>query len=578
MTKKNKNKSQVSQKQHTQESIFHLEFLNAEQKNSYEVFTKNDIVFFIGEAGSGKTFLSTAFALSSLLSKQAKKIVISRPIVEAGEKLGFLPGTFDEKVLPYMLPIYDTLDDLVGKEGLQRELVNKCLEVAPIAYLRGRAETLDSPIVTPNGIIPMGSIKVGDQVIGSNGEPINVIGVYPQGKKPIYKVNFSDKTFVKCSEDHLWSTMTLNEKRHNKGFTIKTTKEISQNIKNKYNQKVHRMPNLTGYVQFKEKDVSINPYLLGVLLGDGHIRDSAVRICTADEDILKECSMCLPENMKINHMKNYDYSIVQNNNIKKNNLCLELKKYGLNGKKSNNKFVPEDYKINSKEIRLEILRGLMDTDGSIFLEKRSNKIRMQYYTTSWQLAQDVMFLVRSLGGNAYYRKREFDESDNHEYKGNIIKHIHASYIVDVRISENPFKLKRKAKKFNCGSQPNYVKLISSIDYIGDEECQCIEVDSKDRLYVTNGFNITHNTFKNSIAILDEAQNATKTQLKLFLTRIGMNSKLLITGDPKQSDLGPTSGLMEVVEKLRGTQGIGIIEFSSDAIVRHPIINSIIKKI
>lgn len=139
MTKKNKNKNQSSPKQNAKESIFHLEFLNVEQKNSYEVFLKNDIIFFIGEAGCGKTFLSTAFALSHFLTKKCKKIVITRPVVEAGEKLGYLPGTADEKLHPYMMPIYDTLDDLVGKEGLQRESINKSLEIAPIAYLRGRS-------------------------------------------------------------------------------------------------------------------------------------------------------------------------------------------------------------------------------------------------------------------------------------------------------------------------------------------------------------------------------------------------------------------------------------------------------
>lgn len=138
MTNKNKNKNKSQQKNFKQESTFHLEFLNSEQKDSFEIFQKNDIVFLLGEAGCGKTFLSTAFAVTSLLTKKIKKIVITRPVVEAGEKIGYLPGTADEKLYPYMMPIYDTLDDLAGKDGLQREYLNKCLEVAPIAYLRGR--------------------------------------------------------------------------------------------------------------------------------------------------------------------------------------------------------------------------------------------------------------------------------------------------------------------------------------------------------------------------------------------------------------------------------------------------------
>lgn len=117
---------------------FHLEFLNAYQKSIWSTIEKNDIVFLVGSAGTGKSFLATSFAVCSLLQKQCTKIVISRPIVEAGEKLGYLPGSFEEKVHPYMLPIYDAFDDLVGKDGPQRMIIDKCLEVAPIAYLRGR--------------------------------------------------------------------------------------------------------------------------------------------------------------------------------------------------------------------------------------------------------------------------------------------------------------------------------------------------------------------------------------------------------------------------------------------------------
>jgi phosphate starvation-inducible PhoH-like protein len=92
----------------------------------------------LGSAGSGKTFISTAYSVYSFLRKETQKITITRPIVEAGERLGFLPGSFEDKVHPYMLPIYDTLDELVGTEGPQRMALNKSLEVAPLAYLRGR--------------------------------------------------------------------------------------------------------------------------------------------------------------------------------------------------------------------------------------------------------------------------------------------------------------------------------------------------------------------------------------------------------------------------------------------------------
>jgi phosphate starvation-inducible PhoH-like protein len=555
---------------------FKIEFLNAEQKTAWKTFEDNDIIFCLGAAGCGKTFLSTAYACQAILTKSKKKITLTRPIVESQESMGYLPGSMEEKLNPYLMPMYDSLDDLVGKAGPQRDIINHSIEISPIAFQRGRAETLDSPVLTPNGFVPMGQIQIGDKVVGSNGKSINVTGVFPQGKKKIYKVSFTDKTFVKCSGDHLWSTMTLSEKRHNKGFSVKTTEEILKSVKNKYKQKNHKVPILSGPVEFKEKEVLVDPYLLGVLLGDGSIRDSMVRISTSDEEILTECMKRIPANMSMKYCGKYDYRIVGDG--KKQKLCALLEEYNLLNTKSNNKFVPEDYKINSVENRLEILRGLMDTDGSIFLEKRSNRVRMQYYTVSWQLAQDVMFLVRSLGGTAYYRKREFDESDSHDYKGHSIRHVHASYVVDVKIGMNPFKLSRKSKKYENGIHPVFAKLISDVEYIGEDECQCISVDSKDHLYVTNGFNITHNTHKDAICLFDEAQNATYMGLKLFLTRIGNNAKLIINGDPAQSDLRGPVALVDIVKRLEGIPGIAVIRFSDKAIVRHPLIEKMLQKL
>ena len=117
---------------------FHIEFLNAEQKSAWKTFEENDIIFCLGAAGCGKTFLSTAYACQAILTKTKKKITLTRPVLEAQESLGYLPGSFEEKINPYLMPMYDSLDDLVGKAGLQRDIVNKSMEIAPIAYLRGR--------------------------------------------------------------------------------------------------------------------------------------------------------------------------------------------------------------------------------------------------------------------------------------------------------------------------------------------------------------------------------------------------------------------------------------------------------
>jgi len=131
--------SKQSQQPVARGGSFHIEFLNTSQKMAWAAFRNHDVLFMIGPAGTAKTFLSCAFAIEQLLNnKDIKKIVLTRPIVEAGESLGFLPGDFNEKVDPYMMPMYDALDILVGKNNPQRDRITAAIEVAPLAFMRGR--------------------------------------------------------------------------------------------------------------------------------------------------------------------------------------------------------------------------------------------------------------------------------------------------------------------------------------------------------------------------------------------------------------------------------------------------------
>jgi len=108
------------------------------QKKYMEALETYDMVFAIGPGGTGKTYLAVAMAVSALLSKQVNRIILARPAVEAGERLGFLPGTLQEKVDPYMRPLYDALHELVEADKLERFLETDTIEVAPLAFMRGR--------------------------------------------------------------------------------------------------------------------------------------------------------------------------------------------------------------------------------------------------------------------------------------------------------------------------------------------------------------------------------------------------------------------------------------------------------
>ena len=117
----------------------------AAQRQYVELVRGNDIVFAVGPAGTGKTYLAVALAVRALLDKQIKRIILTRPAVEAGERLGFLPGTLEEKVDPYLRPLYDALHDMLEAERLDRMLADGTIEIAPLAFMRGR--TLSSSFI-----------------------------------------------------------------------------------------------------------------------------------------------------------------------------------------------------------------------------------------------------------------------------------------------------------------------------------------------------------------------------------------------------------------------------------------------
>lgn len=115
------------------------------QRKYIEAIKNNTVIFGIGPAGTGKTYLAVAMAVKAFKEKEVNRIILTRPAVEAGESLGFLPGDLQQKVDPYLRPLYDALFDMFGAEGFQRQMERGTIEVAPLAYMRGR--TLDESFI-----------------------------------------------------------------------------------------------------------------------------------------------------------------------------------------------------------------------------------------------------------------------------------------------------------------------------------------------------------------------------------------------------------------------------------------------
>ncbi len=122
-----------------------IEAQSVNQQKMVDIMKKNDMLFAVGPAGTGKTYTAVALAVQALKNKEVRKIILTRPAVEAGENLGFLPGDFKEKLDPYMQPLYDALRDMIPTEKLESYLERGVLQIAPLAFMRGR--TLDNAFV-----------------------------------------------------------------------------------------------------------------------------------------------------------------------------------------------------------------------------------------------------------------------------------------------------------------------------------------------------------------------------------------------------------------------------------------------
>lgn len=245
-------------------------------------------------------------------------------------------------------------------------------------------------------------------------------------------------------------------------------------------------------VNFAPRDIEIDPYLIGVLIGDGYLGKAAsIGLTTADAEIIQSVESAIPAGtiLKKRRGTQYDYSIAKTERRGRphnNPLLTALRGYGLMGSVAESKFVPDDFKFNSIDVRLAVLQGLLDTDGTV---GRDNG-HVSFSTVSYQLALDVIFLVQSLGGNAWRRTRRTAYTHNGERRFGQLCH-QVSIALPPHIA--PFRLSRKAALVVPRTKYPPRRYIDKIEYVGTKPAQCIAVEHESHLYVTDDFIVTHNT-------------------------------------------------------------------------------------
>lgn len=358
----------------------------------------------------------------------------------------------------------------------------------------GKAQPLDAKILTPYGWILMGDVKLGHQIIGANGKATTVTAIHPQGIQPCYHVVFSDGACAETTGEHLWRIKDQNHRFTGHEGLLRTTEEISEMLMN--GKLRHTFVPMVDPIEFAKPTAPIiSHYLLGVLLGDGGLTKD-VTITSGDPEIFEYVKDELPVGVSIHHRPHKLTISLRTTSrkaadIKRAPMVIALRSMGLMGKGSHDKFIPLDYLRGSVDERLDLLRGLLDTDGTI-----SKRGGISFYTTSRRLADDFTELVQSLGGTIWktLKHPNFKDRDGNTKAGRLC------YVLRVKIPialGSPFRLKRKTARWSAsrhGSKKPPARKIELVSYSRHTETQCITVSAEDGLYVTNDFIVTHNSW------------------------------------------------------------------------------------
>lgn len=397
---------------------------------------------------------------------------------------------------------------------------------------KGESLAADTIIDTPTGRKRFGDLQPGEEVFGADGKPTRILSVHHNGVRPAYRVTISTGQVVIADGDHLWPVVNANNGargwlanrygRRQSPLEIITTREmIRRGVTFRHGSRLRNkfyLP-MPGMVQYPCRPVVIPPYTLGVWLGDGTCHDGSITSADIEMADLLSADNCSTATRRVVRRKTSIMTVP--------GLRAKLRSLNLLGGSTSSKRVPREYMENDGSVRLAVLQGLMDTDGTAAKDGGSS-----FCSTSRGLAEDVVWLARSLGWRASLRKQ--CKIKRRPCGGTYLP----IYTANVRADgQSLFRLDRKGSRKKAVVRP-WRPSISAIESCGETDMVCITVAAPDGLFLANDFVVTHNSFQgrhrpNMLFVFDEKEGVEANYFTAVKTmfRPGSGDAILRIGNP-----------------------------------------------
>lgn len=396
----------------------------------------------------------------------------------------------DRSEVAHYAPVPDPVANFRGQSWVTPSLTtvraDDASEVHRFKFFENAApQPLDAKVLTPTGWTTMGAVSVGDEVIGVDGKPHEVVGVYPQGERDIFRVHFTDGASTECTEDHVWRVASAYDRKKGTHRVLSLAQLRANGLRYESGPAKWSVP-LVEPVHFEDAGpLPVDPYLMGLLLGDGSFRSNgkgsggvtlAVAAADADET---QAGLNLPDGVEITRRDRGGWSEFYfrgPGGPRPNPLTTAIRDLDLGDVPGHEKFIPGAYLHADVADRVALLQGLIDSDGHV----ASTAVR--FTTTSRLLAEGLAELVGSLGGTT--STTEVDRGFRPQWAV-LVKRLPDGIV--------PARLARKVAEYRPISRVGRYRYIDRVEYVGRKPAQCIRVDSADHLYVTDDHVVTHNT-------------------------------------------------------------------------------------